>query len=132
MKKKGVLNVRLAGLLASLGHKDCFMICDCGMPIPAGVEVVDLALCMGEIEFKKVFDQILDEVVIEGYTIAAEMKTQNKALYDHVGQALASLRPTEVSHERLKSLMRELRFVIRTGENTPYANVLLQSGVAFS
>ena len=42
MKKRGILNAQLSYLLAALGHKDLFMIGDAGMPIPEGVEVVDL------------------------------------------------------------------------------------------
>ena len=44
MKKRGILNAQLSYLLAALGHKDLFMIGDAGMPIPEGVEVVDLVL----------------------------------------------------------------------------------------
>ncbi len=36
-----------------------------------------------------------------------------------------------VAHETLKQLTRRARAVIRTGEATPYANVLLYSGVIF-
>ena len=37
MKKRGIINAQLAGLIAGLGHKDAFMIGDGGMPIPKGV-----------------------------------------------------------------------------------------------
>ena len=47
MKKRGILNAQLSYLLAALGHKDLFMIGDAGMPIPEGVEVVDLVLTAG-------------------------------------------------------------------------------------
>lgn len=36
-----------------------------------------------------------------------------------------------VRHERLKELTREARGIIRTGEATPFANVVLYSGVIF-
>ncbi len=32
MKKSGIINAQLAGLLAGLGHKDTYMIADAGMP----------------------------------------------------------------------------------------------------
>ena len=35
----------LCGAYGALGHKDLFMIGDAGMPIPEGVEVIDLAVC---------------------------------------------------------------------------------------
>jgi D-ribose pyranase len=40
------------------------MIGDGGMPIPKGVEIVDLALCGGVSTFKQVMDAVLDETQI--------------------------------------------------------------------
>ena len=54
MKKRGILNAQLSYLLAALGHKDLFMIGDAGMPIPEGVEVVDLVLTAVVPTFKQV------------------------------------------------------------------------------
>ncbi len=36
-----------------------------------------------------------------------------------------------VTHEALKGMTREAKAVVRTGECTPYANVILQAGVSF-
>ena len=36
-----------------------------------------------------------------------------------------------VSHVGLKQMTRECKAVIRTGETTPYANIILQSGCIF-
>ena len=59
MKKRGIINAQLAGLIAGLGHKDTFMIGDGGMPIPKGVEIVDLALCGGVPTFRQVWMRFL-------------------------------------------------------------------------
>ena len=48
MKKSGILNAQLIRCIAELGHKDLFMIGDAGMPIPKGVEIVDLVVCGGD------------------------------------------------------------------------------------
>lgn len=61
MKKFGVINAQLAGYIAGLGHKDQFMIGDSGMPVPAGVPIVDLALCGGVPTFKQAKDAVLKE-----------------------------------------------------------------------
>jgi len=37
-----------------------------------------------------------------------------------------------VSHSQLKELTKNCKAVIRTGETTPYANIILQSGCIFS
>ena len=80
MKKRGILNAQLSYLLAALGHKDLFMIGDAGMPIPEGVEVVDLVLTAGVPTFKQVLDAVLDEVQVEGYYLAHEIKEFNPEL----------------------------------------------------
>ena len=36
-----------------------------------------------------------------------------------------------VTHERLKEYSHDVKAIIRTGEATPYANVILQSGCIF-
>ena len=47
MKKTGILNAQLMGLITALGHKAQFMIADAGKPIPKGVEIVDHVLVGG-------------------------------------------------------------------------------------
>ena len=54
MKKRGVLHAELSRCIAALGHKDLFMIGDAGMPIPPGVEIIDLAVTAGVPTFRQV------------------------------------------------------------------------------
>ena len=65
MKKTGILNANLSYLIAALGHKDLVMIGDAGMPIPAGVEIVDLALMKGVPTFKQTLEAVLKEMEVE-------------------------------------------------------------------
>lgn len=78
MKKRGILNAELMRCIASLGHKDLFMIGDAGMPIPEGVKVIDLAVCSGVPLFNQVFDAVVDETEIEYYYIAEETAVKNQ------------------------------------------------------
>ena len=80
MKKRGIINAQLSGLIAGLGHKDTFMIADGGMPIPKGVTIVDLALCGGVPTFQQVMDAVLEEVEVEFYTLAEEITENNPKL----------------------------------------------------
>lgn len=73
MKKAGILNRHLAGALAELGHGDRVLVCDAGMPVPAGPRVVDLAFRAGIPSFADVLEGLLDELVIEGATAAREV-----------------------------------------------------------
>ena len=58
MLTHGILNSQLAAALAKLRHKDQFVISDCGLPVPQGVEVIDLALVFGIPRFSDVLNAI--------------------------------------------------------------------------
>ncbi len=51
---------------------------------------------------------------------------------DALSNALPGAEMRWVDHEELKRLSAGARAVVRTGEYTPFANVLLQSGADFS
>lgn len=131
MKKHGIINAQLAGLIAGLGHRDTFMIADGGMPIPRGVEIVDLALCGGVPTFKQVMDAVLDEAVVEHYTVAEEIVKNNPELLAYIQEKLPDVKSDMVQHIALKVMTKNVKFVIRTGEFTPYPNIILTAGVAF-
>lgn len=131
MKKRGIIHAQLAGLIAGLGHKDCFMIADGGMPIPKGVTIVDLALCGGVPTFEQVMDAVLDEAGVEYYILAEEIKENNPKLLQYIQDKLSGVECEMVSHTQLKEMSKDLKFVIRTGEFTPYPNIILRAGVAF-
>lgn len=131
MKKNGILNAKLAGLIAGLGHKEWFMVVDCGMPIPVGVEIVDLSLCMGIPSFLDVLENVLKEANVEHFTLAKEIDTKNVQVKEGIFSLLSGIEHDFVSHEELKALSVKAKFVIRTGEDTPFANIMLQSGVSF-
>ncbi|MFF5209346.1 D-ribose pyranase [Streptosporangium sp. NPDC000396] len=129
MKRSGILNAALSGALARLGHTDELLVCDSGMSLPPGVEVVDLAFLPGIPAFAEVLDGILAELVVEGAVAAEEVRAANPECDTLLGARLPGL--AYVPHERLKHLSRSSRLVVRTGEARPYANVLLRCGVAF-
>ena len=131
MKKSGILNAQLIGLIAALGHKDTFMVGDAGMPIPKGVEIVDLVLCGGVPTFKQVMDAILAETEIEGYTIANEIEEKNPELLSYIQEKLPDAEEERIAHVDLKKMSANCKFAIRTGEFTPYPNIILRAGVAF-
>ncbi|WP_405780671.1 D-ribose pyranase [Streptomyces sp. NBC_00859] len=129
MKKSGILNRHLAGALAELGHGDGVLICDVGMPVPAGPRLVDLAFRAGTPSFAEVLGGVLDELVVEGATAAHEMAEANPATAELLGARFPDLRL--ITHDELKGESAAARLVVRTGEAQPYANVLLRCGVFF-
>ncbi|SHJ82657.1 D-ribose pyranase [Hespellia stercorisuis] len=131
MKKSGIINAQLAGYIAGLGHKDTFMIGDGGMPIPKGVPIVDLALCGGVPTFVQTMDAVLGEAEVEFYTLAEEIVEKNPALLKYIEEKLSGVEHEMIPHEDLKVMSKDVKFAIRTGEFTPYPNIILRAGVAF-
>lgn len=131
MKRGGILNCDLSYLVATLGHTDVVCVADAGLPIPDGVMRVDLALVRGVPGFLKTVEALLGEIVVERAVIAREMARRNPEVYRAMRKLLGKTPVDEIPHEAFKTRLRVARAVVRTGECTPYANVLLRCGVAF-
>jgi D-ribose pyranase len=138
MKKSGLLHPELLHVIASLGHTDMLVIADAGLPIPEGVPRIDLAYSAGQPPFLSVLEAVLIEMEVENATLALEMQSVTpKAFYKKVLGRLEGLPKVKkqgvdfVSHEDFKILTLKAKAIVRTGEFTPYANVILQSGVTF-
>jgi len=131
MKKKGILNAQLSGYIAALGHMDTFMIGDAGMPVPKGVPIIDLALCGGVPTFIQTMDAVLEEAEVEFYTLAEEIVEKNPTLLAYIKEKLPNVGSEMIPHTELKKMSANVKFAIRTGEFTPYPNIILRAGVAF-
>lgn len=132
MNKHGILNSEICKVLADLGHTDMVVIADCGLPIPDGVKKIDLALKLGTPRFIEVVELLAQYMQIEKATIASEIHAKNPATYVSLEKALgAEVSLEELSHEEFKLLTHKARAIIRTGEATPYANIILHAGVIF-
>lgn len=132
MKKKGILNSDIAKVLVDLGHTDKVCIADAGLPVPNGVKKIDLALKKGLPSFIDTLKTVLDDMWIEKIYLANEIKDHNVNVLNEVLGLVDGVATTYISHEEFKELTKDCKVVIRTGEMTPYANVILQSNVNFS
>ena len=129
MKRRGIINAPLSGALARLGHTQTVVIADCGLPLPAGVAVVDLAVRFGLPGFFDVLDAVLDEIVVESATVAGEVRAANPGCWEGLRARLQTVEL--VTHDELKARLQGVQLVVRTGEATPFANVILHCGVPF-
>lgn len=130
MKRTGILHGQLMQQIACLGHTDTFLIGDAGMPVPAGVPIIDLALTLGVPTFEQVLSAVCAETVIEAATIATDASVKNPVIFSLIHDNIFA--PIyEIPHKDLKIATQNCKFAIRTGESTPYANIILQSGVSF-
>ncbi|MDI3318041.1 MAG: D-ribose pyranase [Bacillota bacterium] len=132
MRRDGLLHAELLGLLAALGHGQTIVVADAGLPVPPGVRRIDLAVTPGLPGFLPVLEAVTGAMVVEGATVAEELARGNASLLESVRRLLGpGVRVEAVPHEELKRLSGLAAAVVRTGEFTPYANVLLRAGVAF-
>ncbi|MFD1040432.1 D-ribose pyranase [Virgibacillus byunsanensis] len=131
MKKTGMLNREITAVLAKLGHTDSIIIADCGLPIPDQSTCIDLSISLGTPSFTSVLKAVSDDMEIEEITLANEIKHSNTTLHDNLMDNYSDIPMTYISHEALKQKLKDAKAIIRTGEASPYANVILQSGVIF-
>ena len=101
------------------------------MPIPSGVPIIDLAVVGGVPTFRQVFDAIMDEIVVEQYTLAEEIKKTNPEILGHLRDTLKGAEEDFIPHVDLKKESAHVKFAVRTGEFSYYPNVILQAGVCF-
>lgn len=130
MKKTELLNSEISEVVARLGHKDLLVIADSGLPIPDNVKRIDIALTKGIPSFRDTLNTVLTELGVEKAYVAREMIDKNKKLYLELSEQFGD-RLVIIDHEQLKEMCKNAKAVIRTGEYTPYANIVLESGVEF-
>lgn len=131
MKKTGLLNQALSTVIAGMGHMDTLCVCDAGLPIPANIERIDLAVTENVPKFLDVLDAVLGEMQIEGAIIAEELEQVSPEMHKSIVERLQNIDIQVVSHEEFKANSHSTRAIARTGEFTPYANVILIAGVVF-
>ena len=134
MKRAGILNSDISRVLSYMGHTDCICIGDCGLPIPDEVERIDLALAFGVPTFMQTLKVVVDDMKVEKIVLAEEIRQQNPDVLRQVEELFAgqNIEVEFVSHVELKERTFDCKAVIRTGEVTPYANIILQSGCIFA
>jgi D-ribose pyranase len=131
MKRSGILNAELAAVIAGIGHGQTILIADAGMPRPSDIAIVDLAVVLGCPSFIDVVSAIVRECSIEKYTIATELLGSDSEVLPQLRACLEDTAEEAVSHTDLKELSKGALVFVRTGEATPYANVLLTASVVF-
>ncbi|CAN7218890.1 D-ribose pyranase [Acidovorax sp. LjRoot129] len=130
MKRTTLLHAELSHAIASLGHGDMLVIGDAGLPIPDGPRRIDLALTPGIPTVAEVLRVVLSEMQVEHAFIATEA-VERSAGAPPVWCTGLPVAPTPIAHEEFKRRTYNARVMVRTGECTPYANVILVAGVTF-
>jgi D-ribose pyranase len=131
VRKSGLLHTRLAAVLTELGHTDTLVVADAGLPVPPGVERIDLALVPSVAGVIDTLQAVLAELAVESAVVAEELVERSPAMSTALNRLLRDLPVRSVPHEEFKRLTASARAVVRTGECTPYANIVLVAGVTF-
>ncbi|MFI8415949.1 D-ribose pyranase [Serratia sp. NPDC078593] len=139
MKKGVLLNADISALVSRLGHTDQITVCDAGLPIPANTPRIDLAVTQGVPTFLQVLAAVTQEMQVESAILAEEIVKQNPSLHHALLAQLTQLGQLQgntisvryISHGEFKAQTEHSRAVIRSGECSPYANVILCAGVTF-
>ena len=131
MKKTKLINSEISYTISKMGHTDSLAIGDCGLPIPNEVNRIDLALKYGVPTFLETLDTVLEELCVEEILIANEIIENNENIHNEILKRFEKIKVTYVSHEEFKNQTKESKAVVRTGECSPYANIILKSGVVF-
>ena len=147
MKTKGILHNELAHLVATMGHGDMLVITDRGFPFPRHDYTTCIDLSVGR-DLPRVVDVlkvVLEELEIEGCIIANETRTVSPKTYKEFTDVIAAVKnkgnaivEKNIPHPDFKDLVlngalegQELKGFVKCGEFTPYANIILISGVDF-
>ena len=135
MKRTRLLNSGLSHEISRIGHTASLTLCDAGLPIPGDVRRIDLAIERGYPSFVRTLDALLSEMMVEEIIVASEIHANNPGVFREMMEVFRAhgMAPTvtEVPHDEFKKLTRSSEAIVRTGECTPYANVILKSGVVF-
>ncbi|AWK50338.1 D-ribose pyranase [Clostridium beijerinckii] len=131
MKKIGILNGEISSVVSKMGHKDLIAIGDCGLPIPDKTKRIDIALSKDIPSFIDTLKNVLLELQVEEVILATETEENNPKVFTEIKKQFENVKFTFITHEELKIMLNECKAVIRTGEQTPYANIILKSGVIF-
>lgn len=131
MRKTALLNSQISEVISKMGHTDMLAIGDCGLPIPNETERIDIALIKNIPGFIQTLQAVIMELQIEEVLLAVETKEVSPSLFKEIQETIGNVKITWINHEKLKGSLKNCKAVIRTGEQTPYANIILKSGVVF-
>jgi D-ribose pyranase len=131
MKRTGILHHELSTVISSLGHLDLVVISDAGLPVAPGVQRIELALAPDLPTVLQVLELLLHEAIFEKLTFAEEQLKASPRYHTRLAEvAERNAIPLEsVAHMTgFKPLAALAKVHVRTGDFTPYSNVILTAG----
>ena len=129
MLRSGILNPRIVSLLARVRHTNTVVIADRGFPFWPMIETVDISLVDDVPTVLDVLRAILPDYSYGRAFMAEEFLEHNgeaaqQALRDVLGDVTLTFEPHEAVFKRR---VPHAVGLIRTGDTTQYANIILES-----
>jgi D-ribose pyranase len=134
MRKTNLLNTELSNAISEIGHTQWLTIGDAGLPILNDGRKIDLSVIRGLPSFIDVLAATLSEMKVQKVYLAEEIKTENPEQLAAIEALLDDdVVIAWVNHDDLKEMSRDENNIatVRTGEVTPYSNIVLESNVDF-
>ena len=128
MLKTGILNPQVLNLLARFRHTNTIVIADRGFPFWPQIETVDISLVDGVPTVLQVLHAVRSQCLVgeawmaKEYLSANDRRTRSRFVTALKGASL-SFEP----HVDFKKRVPHAIGLIRTGDSTQYANVILES-----
>jgi D-ribose pyranase len=129
MLKQGILNPQILSLLARVRHTNTLVISDRGFPFWPQIETVDLSLVDDIPTVVQVLNAIRPNFDISQIFMAQEFKSGvSPSMRDQFSAAISGIPVTFEPHTEFKKRVPSAIGLIRTGDTTQYANMILMSG----
>jgi D-ribose pyranase len=129
MTRQGILNPHIASLLCRVRHTNTLVIADRGFPNWPALETVDISLVDGIPTVLQVVEAIRSNFDIVQAYMAEEFQVENTPeVQDLFRKATAGFPLTFEPHSEMKKRVPHAIGLIRTGDVTQYANMVLVSG----
>lgn len=128
MLKNGILNPSINSLLSRVRHTNTLVIADRGFPFWPQIETVDISLVDNIPRVLDVLSAIRENFVIGAATMAEEFRSANGAeIQKMFANALPHIDITYEPHIEFKKRVPRAIGLIRTGDTTQYANIIIES-----
>lgn len=129
MKEIGILNRGVAKLISEQGHRDLLMVCDAGFATPKDVEVIDISIKENQPLVVEFLNELKKYYSVEKIILAEQTKNINPGYFKKIISVFDEAPEVKtIDHQELKQLSKSVKAIIRTGDFTAYANVILVSG----
>ena len=128
MLQTGILNPQLLELIARIRHTNTLVIADWAFPYWPQIETVDISLTRGIPTVLDVLDLLTPVFKIGRIWQADEFVSSNPAeTVDRFAKSFGEIPLTREAHVEFKKRVPHAIGLIRTGDPTPYGNIILES-----